>query len=75
MKETHIPIDKLPRSDQQDFRSKVLHLSKSFIDKFGMHKNSINQKKKKVGRFLGQLLLGCVSLWFLVIIYEFDVGH
>ena len=24
----------------------------------------------KFGRFLGQLLLGYVSLWFLVIIYE-----
>ena len=30
----------------------------------------------KFGRFLkGQLLLGSVSLWFLVIIYEFDVGR
>ena len=44
IKDVEANIDKLPRSDQQDFRSKVLHLSKSFIDKFGMHKSSINQK-------------------------------
>ena len=44
MKDVEANMDKLPRSDQQDFRSKVLHLSKSFIDKFGMHKSSINQK-------------------------------
>ena len=44
IKDVEANIDKIPRSDQQDFRSKVLHLSKSFIDKFSMHKSSINQK-------------------------------
>ena len=37
-------IDKIPRSDQQHFRNKVLHLSKSFTDKFCLHKSSTDRK-------------------------------
>ena len=37
-------IHKIPGSDQQDFRNKVLHLSKGLVEKKGLHISSIDRK-------------------------------
>ena len=42
VKDIETDIHKIPRSDQQDFRNKVLHLSKGLVEKKSLHMNSIN---------------------------------
>ena len=37
-------IHKIPRSDQQDFRNKVLHLSTGVVEKKSLHISSIDRK-------------------------------
>ena len=44
IKDVEASIYKLPHSDQQDFRNKILHLSKDFVDKNNLHINIILKK-------------------------------
>ena len=37
-------IHKIPRPDKQDFRNKVLHLSKGLVEKKSLHVSSIYKK-------------------------------
>ena len=43
-KDIEANINKIPRSDQQDFRNNVLNLSKGLVDKKSLHISSIDRK-------------------------------
>ena len=44
VKDVEANIHKIPRPNQQDFRNKVLHLSKGMVEKKSLHINSIDRK-------------------------------
>ena len=44
VKDIEANIHKIPKSDQQDFRNKVLHLSKGLVEKKSLHISSIDRK-------------------------------
>ena len=44
VKDIEANIHKIPRSDQQDFRNKYLHLSKGLVKKKSLHISSIDKK-------------------------------
>ena len=44
VKDIKFKIHKIPRSDQQDFRNKVLHLSKGLVEKKCLHITNIDRK-------------------------------
>ena len=44
VKDIEANIHKIPRSDQQDFRNKVLHLSKGLVEKKSLHMSSMDRK-------------------------------
>ena len=44
VKDIEANIHKIRKSDQQDFRNKVLHLSKGLVEKKSLHINSIHRK-------------------------------
>ena len=44
VKDIEANIHKIPRSDQQDFRNKVLYLFKGLVEKKSLHVGSIDKK-------------------------------
>ena len=44
VKDIEANTHKIPKSDQQDFRNKVLHLSKGMVEKKSLHISIIDRK-------------------------------
>ena len=63
-KDIEANIRKIPKSDQQDFRNKVLHLSKGLVEKKSLHISSIDRKFVNNLKITKEFLRKNKGLWY-----------